>query len=144
MLVRELMTADVVTVGVDGTLDDAVEKLLEEGVGSVLVVDEGVPLGLITESDALEAAHDRGAPLQAIGISDLAHPPLVTVDQERTVQSVARTMAEEGVKKVVVTQELDVVGIVTLTDIVYHLADLQREAVGAAEEAADREWETDD
>ena len=140
MLVRELMTADVVTVGVDGNLHDAVGKLLAERVGSVIVVDEGIPVGMITESDALEAVHHRGAPLRAIGIRDLAHPPLVTTEPDRTIQHVARTMAEEGVKKVVVTRELDVVGIITLTDIVYHLADLQREATTAADEAADREW----
>jgi len=37
MLVRELMTTDVVTVDVDGTARDAVEALLDHDVGSVIV-----------------------------------------------------------------------------------------------------------
>lgn len=140
MLVRELMTTDVVTVGVDATLDDAVGNLLSAGVGSVVVVDGETPTGIVTETDALEAAHDRGRPFDGIAVRDLAHPPLVTTDPDRTVQRVARTMAEEGVKKVVVTEGLSILGIVTLTDVVYHVADLRKEAAAAAADLAERDW----
>jgi CBS domain-containing protein len=143
MLVRELMTTDVVTVDIDATLDAAVGKLLAEGVGSVVVVDGETPTGIVTETDALRAAHERGQPLGAVPVRDLAHPPLVTTDSDRTVQRVARTMAEEGVKKVVVTEGLTVAGIVTLTDVVYHVADLRKEAAAAAADIADRDWRTD-
>ncbi|ELZ23556.1 signal transduction protein with CBS domains [Halosimplex carlsbadense 2-9-1] len=143
MLVRALMTADVVTVDIDASLDDAVGKLLGEGVGSVVVIDGETPMGIVTETDALEAARERGRPLAEIAVSDLAHPPLVTTDPDRTVQRVARTMAEEGVKKVVVTEGLSVLGIVTLTDVVYHVADLRKEAAAAAEDLAERDWRRD-
>ncbi|MFB6138860.1 MAG: CBS domain-containing protein [Halosimplex sp.] len=141
MLVRELMATEVVTVDVDATLEDAVGKLLAEGVGSVVVVDDGSPAGIVTESDALEAAHERGRPLGEIAVRGLAHPPLVTTDPDRTVQGVARTMAEAGVKKVVVTEGLSIRGIVTLTDVVYHVADLRKEAAAAASDLADRDWQ---
>ncbi|WP_415381567.1 CBS domain-containing protein [Halosimplex sp. TS25] len=144
MLVRDLMSTDVVTVGVDATLRDAAGKILAEHVGSVVVVDDGTPTGIVTESDALGAAHDRDQPLGEISVRDLAHPPLVTTGPDRTVQSVARTMADEGVKKVIVTEDLSVVGIVTLTDVVYHLADLRKEATAAATDIAERDWRTDD
>ncbi|WP_235728461.1 CBS domain-containing protein [Halosimplex carlsbadense] len=137
------MTADVVTVDIDASLDDAVGKLLGEGVGSVVVIDGETPMGIVTETDALEAARERGRPLAEIAVSDLAHPPLVTTDPDRTVQRVARTMAEEGVKKVVVTEGLSVLGIVTLTDVVYHVADLRKEAAAAAEDLAERDWRRD-
>ncbi|WP_436924825.1 CBS domain-containing protein [Halosimplex amylolyticum] len=144
MLVRDLMSTDVVTVDIDATLHDAVGKILAERVGSVVVVDDGTPVGVVTESDALDAAHDRGQRLGAIAVRDLAHPPLVTTDPDRTVQGVARTMGDEGVKKVIVTEDLSVVGIVTLTDVVYHLADLRKEATAAATDIAERDWRTDD
>jgi CBS domain-containing protein len=136
MLVRELMTTDVVTVGTGASLDDAVGRLLAEGVGSVVVTEDGTPAGIVTETDALEAAHDRGEPLAAIPVTDLAHTPVVTADPDRTVQGVARTMADEGVKKVPIVEGLDLVGIVTLTDVVWHLSDIRKEAIGIA----DRDW----
>jgi CBS domain-containing protein len=133
MLVRELMSTDVVTVSVDGTLDDAVGTLLEHGVGSVVVVDDGVPVGMVTETDAMRAAHERGVPFHDVAIRDLARPPVVTTDPDRTVQSVARTMAGEDVKKVVVSEDMDVVGIITLTDVVWALSDIRKEATDLAE-----------
>lgn len=142
MLVRELMTTDVVTVDVAATLREAVGRLLTEDVGSVVAVNDGTPAGVVTETDALTAAHERGEPLGRIPVRDLVHSPLVTTDPDRTVRGVAQTMADEGVKKVVVTEELSVVGIVTLTDIVYRFADLQKEAA-AAVDIADRDWRSD-
>jgi len=128
MLVREVMSTSVVSVAAGATLREAVGALLSANVGSVVVVDGDTPTGIVTETDALGAAHDSDRPLSAIGVDDLAHPPLVTTTADRTVQGVARTMADEGVKKVVVMDDLDLAGIVTLTDIVWHLADIRKEA----------------
>jgi len=140
MLVRDVMSTDVVTVDADATLHEAVGRLLAERVGSVVVVDDGTPAGIVTETDALAAAHERGEPLDAIAVSDLTQSPLVTTTAGRTVQSVARTMADESVKKVVVVDDLDIVGIVTLTDIVWRLADLRKEA----SDLARRDWNPHD
>lgn len=140
MRVREIMTSDVLTVPVDATLREAIGELLAEGVGSVVVVDEDTPTGFVTETDALRALHDRGVPPQDVAVRDLAHPPVVTTDPDHTVQHVAERMAEEGVKKVLVTEDLDVVGIVTLTDVVWHLGDIRREVAAVA----DRDWGPED
>lgn len=139
MLVRDVMTTDVVTVDVNATLDEVAANLLEHGIGSVVVVADGTPHGIVTETDVLGAAHDRGEPLADVPVRDLSRPPLVTTDTDRTVQAVARTMADEGVKKVPVTEDLDVVGIVTLTDIVWHLSEFRSEAIDLAE----RKWGPD-
>lgn len=134
MLVRELMSTDVVTVHRDASLQAAVERLLEAGVGSVIVVDDdGYPVGIVTETDALRAAAGTGAPLAAIGVADLSHRAVVTTAPDRTVQRVARRMADEGVKKVPVLDGIDLVGILTLTDIVWHLSEIRKEATELGE-----------
>jgi len=139
MLVRELMTTDVVTVDVDGTARDAVEALLDHDVGSVIVTsDEGHPVGLITETDTLRASYQSGRQFEDIEIREFADRPVVTTKPDSTVQFVAYQMAQEGVKKVPVMDDLDLVGIVTLTDIVWHLSEIRQEAM--ALEAAHKEW----
>lgn len=140
MLVADVMTTDVVTVDVEAMLADAVARQLSEGVGSVVVVDGDTPMGLVTETDALRAAAGRGVALSEIPIRDLASPSLVTTDPDRTVQHVARQMADQDVKKVLVTEELEILGIVTLTDVVWHLSDIREEAAALAE----RDWDPHD
>lgn len=140
MLVEELMSTDVVTVDIDATVADAVERQLSENVGSVVVLDDGNPCGLVTENDALEAALKSGRPLDEIPIQKLSHGAMVTTQPDRAVTAVARRMADNGVKKVPVIDDLDLVGIVTLSDIVWDLSDIRAEA--SKVEAAHDRWES--
>ncbi|WP_262177888.1 CBS domain-containing protein [Haloarcula laminariae] len=138
MQVRKLMSTAVVTVDVESTLDEAVDRLLGAGVGSVIVVEEGDPLGILTESDALRAARDTGRPLAAIDVRDAANRLAVTTTPSTAVGTVARLMADEGVKKVPVLDGVDMVGIVTLTDIVWEFPAIREKAT--AIEAVREEW----
>lgn len=142
MLVEQLMSTDVVTVDIDASLAEAVERQLDAGVGSVVVLDDGTPCGIVTEHDALEATLQTGRPLSQIPVTKLSHGAVVTAEPGTTVQTVARQMADEGVKKVPVLDGLDLVGILTLTDIVMHLSDIRSEA--SALEAAHDQWESTD
>ncbi|MDS0284195.1 CBS domain-containing protein [Haloarcula onubensis] len=138
MQVRELMSSDVVTVDVDAALADAVDRSLTAGVGSVIVVADGDPVGILTESDVLRAARDTGRPLREIDVRDVGHRPVVTTRPSAAVTTVARLMTDEGVKKVPVMDGVELVGIVTLSDIVWALPSLRTEQ--AAIEAVHDEW----
>jgi CBS domain-containing protein len=128
------MSTEVVSVPESATLREAVSLLLDNGVGSVVVTGEsGHPNGIVTESDALRAAHATGDPLQEIAVTDLSHRPVVTTEPSATVEGVARTMVEASVKKVPVLDDLDMVGMVTLTDVVWHLSDIRQQARGYGE-----------
>lgn len=61
--VRDLTTTDVVTVDAGRSLRDGAGAMVGDGVGSVIVVDGGNPVGIATETDALRAgaATDRSA-----------------------------------------------------------------------------------
>ena len=142
MQVEDLMTTDVVTIPVESTVREAVGKLLEHEVGSVVVLsDEGNPVGIITESDALRAGYVTERSFSEIPVSKLAHHPVVTADPTMTVQLVAKKMADNDVKKVPVMDDLDLVGIITLTDIVWQLSDIRAEVGQLVDEP--EEWELD-
>ena len=133
------MTSDVVTVGTDATLREAVGRLLQQDIGSVVAVDSGAPAGLVTRTDALRAAFRSGKPLEAVRVSEVTERPELTVDPDDTVQGTARRLTEAGAKRALVVEDLDVVGVVTLTDIVWSLPEIRAEAQSA--EAARRGWE---
>jgi len=142
MLVKDVMSTDVVTVDRDASVRDVVGRLLEHEVGSVVVVsDEGNPVGIVTETDALRAGYRTGDPFREIRAMDLAHRPVITTAPSATVQWVARKMADNDVKKVPVMDGLELVGIITLTDIVRHLSDIRTEAGELA--TVSEAWEPD-
>ena len=132
------MSTDVVTVGVDATLAAATDEMLTAGVGSVIVVTAEDPVGILTESDVLRAARDTGSALGDIQVRDAGHRPVVTTSPSTAVTTVARLMADEGVKKVPVLDGMELVGIVTLTDVVWALPSLRAEQ--STIDAVREEW----
>lgn len=129
MLVKDLMTTDVVTTPLSATLQEAAGRLLDGDVGSLIVVDaEGSPVGILTETDILRAAHRSQRPFTQLGVSEVGHRAVVTTDPDASVSLIAERMADNDVKKVPVLESLDIVGIITLTDIVWHLSDIRTEA----------------
>lgn len=141
MQVRDIMSTDVVTVPAGTTVADAVDRLLDNGVGSVIVVDDETPVGIVTESDALRVALDTGKALGDIGIREVGHPAVVTTIPSKSIATVARVMADEEVKKIPVMDGIDLVGIVTLTDIVWELPAIRQEHNNIA--TVREEWSPD-
>lgn len=127
MQVRDVMTEDCVTVPLSATLHDCVERMLEAHIGSV-VVDDDAPVGIITETDVLVASYEAGESLDAIPAHEVMSQPVKHIRPTATVRAAAQRMREEGVKKLLVADGLTPRGMVTMTDIVWHLSDLQREA----------------
>ena len=136
------MSTDVVTVPQSATVREAVERLLTEDVGSVVVTsEEGNPVGIVTRSDALQATFQTGDPLRDIEVADLSHRPVITTKPSATVPHLADRMASKGVKKAPVMDDLDLVGIVTMSDIVWHLSELRKEASSYGEAVS--QWTPD-
>lgn len=126
MLVEDIMSTDLVTCDVDASLREAVEEMLRNQVGSTLVVDE-VPTGIVTETDVLHAAYVTDAPLSELPVEKTMSSPLVTIDSKKTLRRATQQMQTEGVKKLIVVEEMDVVGIVTAQDVIHHYHDLKAE-----------------
>lgn len=133
MLVSDAMTVDVVAVTLEASLEDVVERMLEHDVGSVIVERDGDPTGIVTTTDVLVATYRHGEPLSAIPVEDVMTHPLVTVDPDATVRAAVRRMGEQGVKRLAVTDGLDLVGILAQSDVVRNHSLLLQEAIAHEE-----------
>ncbi len=127
MLIEEAMSTDLVVVDVEASLQTAAAEMLAAGVGSVIVLGADAPTGIITESDALAAGHAADARFSDIPVKKVMSTPLVTVQPDRTVRAATARMREEGIKKLVVADGLDAVGIVTATDVIGSYPELKAE-----------------
>lgn len=129
MEIREIMSSPVVTAGPGATLRAVVELMLDRGVGSVVVMDDGLA-GIVTESDVLSAIFEEEAALSALTAADVMSEDLVTATSTTSVTSALRTMQDAEVKRLPIRGGSKPLGIVTLTDIAWHLPDRLRERPG--------------
>jgi len=144
MLVEDVMETDIVTCEIDATVRVAVERMLRAHVGSVIVTEEGNPTGIVTETDTLLAGYRTEQPFGEIPVRSAATGSLVTVEPTRTVRSAIQLMREEEIKKLPVVEDLDLVGIVTMTDITRHYGDIVREIHDLERPLGRREWASGD
>lgn len=137
MLVRDLMTTDPVTISAESNLRDAMRLMLSEAVDYVIVVDsDGNPGGFVTKDDVVGAVYQAEPPPAEIRIVAVAHTPDFTVGPEMTVRKAGRRLTEENAAVAPVMDGLELVGVLTLPDIVEHLSLLLQQA--AASEQAER------
>ena len=118
MIVRDIMSRNVKTVRPDDTALDAVRKMNKFRIGSVIVVNSGRPVGIITErnilQDIVEPRHDPAT----VKAKDIMTRPLITIDSHTAVDEAAKIMATKTIKTLPVVDKDKILGIVTSSDIV--------------------------
>lgn len=124
MTVRDAMSRDLVTVSIEDTVEEAAKRMLNRTVGSVLVTSGDNPTGILTETDIIAAGVQFGRPFDDIPVSRAMSGDLVTISPDASLLQAIKTMQDNDVKKLPVVEEMEVVGIVTMTDVVRHQSDL--------------------
>jgi CBS domain-containing protein len=120
MLVRDLMTTDVVAVGPGASIRDAARLMFRYRVSGVPVVDmDDHVLGIITEGDFLAMEIERletGAVPTKVG--EVMSKAVKTIPPEMDVTGAARFMQAQDIKRLVVASDGRMVGIISRFDIV--------------------------
>ena len=118
ILVRDIMVRNVKTVRTDDSAWDAVVKMNKFRIGSVIVTNNGRPVGIITERNILERIVEPRLDPSSVRAKDIMSAPLITIDLNTAVEEAAKIMARKGIKKLPVVDGERVVGVVSTSDIV--------------------------
>ena len=117
------MTESVVSASADATLGEVAEAMRDRNVGSVVILEHDRPVGLITDRDmALTLGADRVARDEAAG--PYATRPLVTGEAGMDVEEAAALMVQHRIRRLPVTDDGDLAGIVTIDDLAVRAGDL--------------------
>lgn len=123
MSISQIAQSSVVTADRNTPIQNVAATMDTQNVGSVVVVEEDKPVGLVTDRMiALALAEDPDA--TALTAGDLMADDLVTVGPETGVFDLVRTMSEEGIRRIPVVNDAgSLEGIVTLDDVLTLLAE---------------------
>ena len=114
---RDIMTSDVVTVSASDTLTTAARRMVDENIGSVPVVDGGRLTGILTDRDIVTRVVANGADLDAVSVGEVAGGRLVSAEPDASLRDIVRTMAREQIRRLPVTEEDRLVGIISQADV---------------------------
>jgi signal-transduction protein with cAMP-binding, CBS, and nucleotidyltransferase domain len=114
----------VLEIDADATVLDAVQQMVAENVGSLLVTVEGEVTGIVTERDYLRRVtlEDR---TEEAPVREIMSSPLVVATLETTIDECMALMTDRRIRHVPVVEEGKVVGLVSIGDLVKFKSKLQ-------------------
>lgn len=118
MLVRDVMTKNPRVVRRDTSVQEVVATMNKFDISSVIVVQEKRPVGIITHKDIISKIVQPRIPPDAVKAIEIMSTPIVTMNEDASIEEAARLMAKKHIKKLPVVRDNELVGIVTSTDLV--------------------------
>jgi citrate synthase len=121
--VGEIMSSPAVTAGGDETIATVAQRMRDDRVGSVIVVDGDRPVGILTERDVLRATGSNIEPNRARVDEWMTRDP-DSVSPERTAADAFASLAQHGYRHFPVVEDGRLAGVVSMRDLV-KLAQIQ-------------------
>lgn len=115
--VSEIMSKEPVTISPEETVLRAGDLMRERDVGSLLVIKEGRPIGIITEKDIVDKVVAKDLRPSSVLVKGVMSSPVMTIDPYKEVVDAARIMADNRIRRLAVLENGEVVGLITEKDI---------------------------
>jgi len=113
--VKDLMDTKVFSIEEGKTVREAIQKMVEANVWSLLVDRRGLPLGVVTERDVLRRCISKGLNPEKTRIEEIMSSPLVTAYPDEAVGEAMKRMVEKNIRRLYVIDNGRIVGRVTQT-----------------------------
>ena len=114
--VKDIMTKSVVVIDVSKTVFEAAQLMSARGIGCLVVTENDIAVGIVTERDFLRRIVAERASFD-LKISTIMSKMLITVNPETSVRDAARLMATNKIRRLPVVKAETLVGILVASDL---------------------------
>ena len=120
---KDILNEDVVTIEPTASVSEAAFMMKESNIGALIVTDEEMtPTGIITDRDIVVSVIAEGLKLEEVKVEDVMSKDPVFVDEDTNILNILRTMAEYSIRRMPVTKDSRLVGIVSVDDLIVVIA----------------------
>jgi CBS domain-containing protein len=122
MHIGAVMQVQVVSARPDETAADAIRRMLDAGIGSVVVVEDTTLVGIFTERDVLRLA-GSAADFERVPLRTAMTRDPLTISADDGILEAAQLMGERRLRHLPVVQDGNLVGMVSIRDVLGFLAE---------------------
>lgn len=120
-LVNQLLTEKgykVLTIAPDDTVLDAIKKMAANNVGSLVVLEDGKLVGIVTERHYARNVFLKGRSSPKTKVGEIMSTLVVCAEPEQTVEECMAVMTNKAVRHLPVLKDNQVIGIISIGDLV--------------------------
>jgi CBS domain-containing protein len=121
ILIQDIMTRALITVNLSTTVLQVAKMMEQGGIGAILVQNNSNPVGIVTDRDFATKIAANNLPFDT-PVEKIVSSPLITINHNEPISAAAERMTAKKIRKLAVTENGKVVGIITSTDLVTQLA----------------------
>lgn len=119
--VKDIMTESTLSVDSSATAHEAAKMMEDASVGSIMVMENNVPIGIITDRDFAIKVTAHAYPIDT-PVKRIMSTPLIGIGPDESISIAADMMSIHHIRKLPVIHDDKVIGIITATDLVNQLA----------------------
>jgi len=120
--VKQIMRNSIISVDSSATATDAAKMMEDAGVGAVIVLENNMPVGIITDRDFAIKITAHSYPIDT-PVRRIMSSPLISIDSDSDLWEASDLMSTRNIRKLPVIDDDKVVGILAFSDLVKHIAD---------------------
>jgi CBS domain-containing protein len=120
MQVKEILRVKgnrLLTIEPAGRAVDAVRTMSEQNLGSLVVLDQGRMMGMLTFREILQSLAQRSGAIGDVRVGDIMVRDPVTATPDMEVNDLRRTMLDSGARYLPVVQEGKLIGVISFRDV---------------------------
>jgi CBS domain-containing protein len=121
MFIREVLTikGDCANLAIEpeALVAEAVKRMVENDVGSLLVMQDGELVGFVSERDILRGMHARGCSLSEVKVSVLMEKEPVVATLDDSVDYARDAMTKSRISHLIVLDGSKVAGVISFHDV---------------------------
>ena len=119
----------VISIAPEASVYDAIALMAESSIGSVIVVSDGMLVGIMSERDYARKVVLQSRSSKDTQVSDIMTTPVLTVSPVHTVEDCMRLMTDKRIRHLPVVEGATIVGVVSIGDLVRSVISIQGETI---------------
>jgi CBS domain-containing protein len=116
--VGDAMSSPVITVDGETNVRDSATLMSEKGIGSLIVLRRGKPVGIVTKRDIIKRVVSECKDPCGTKIRDIMTSPVITTSKDVGILSAMRTMREHQISQMLVLEGDKMAGIISERDLI--------------------------
>ncbi len=121
ILVKDIMAKALISVNPATTALQIAKMMEQGGIGAVLVKENENLVGIITDRDFATKIAANNLPFDT-PVEKIMSSPLITINHKERISTAAEMMSSKKIRKLAVSENDKIVGLITSTDLVNQLA----------------------
>jgi signal-transduction protein with cAMP-binding, CBS, and nucleotidyltransferase domain len=121
ILIQDIMARTLISVNTSTTALQIAKMMEQGGIGAIIVKENDAPKGIVTDRDFATKIAANNLSLDTTA-EKIMSSPLITINHNEPISAAAERMSNKKIRKLAVTENGKIVGLITSTDLVNQLA----------------------